>query len=101
MRVGLRCHANQGCLSKVPTLDPETTVLRWTDAGRRAMRYRNWYVAGGRFLAQFTDSDPDVWTQPGDAAQVESFLKLLDVACDRWRLAEDLPPQLRALITTH
>ena len=101
MRVGLRCLANQGWLSEAPALDPRVAVLRWTDAGRRAMRYRHHYVAAGRFLALFTQSDPDVWTRSGDAAQVRTFLELLDVASERWGLDDDLPPRERALIATH
>ena len=101
MRVGLRCLASQGWLSEGPALDPENTVLRWTEAGRSAMRYRDRYISAGRFLSQFTRSDPDFWTRRGDDAQVESFLELLEVACDRWRLDENLPTPLRASIATH
>lgn len=101
MRVGLRCLASQGWLSEAPSLDPGTTPLRWTDAGRAAMRYRRHYVTAGRFLSLFTQADPDMWTRPGDVTQVGAFLSLVEAACDRWWLDDDLPERQRALIATH
>ena len=101
MRVGLRCLASQGWLATAPTLDPETTTVRWTDAGHSAARYWDRYVAAGRFLAEFPSNDPDAWSRPWDAAQTASFLDLVALACDGWRLGTDLPGKLRALIMTH
>lgn len=101
MRVGLRCLASQGWLADTPALDPRETVLRWTATGRHAMRHLDSYVAAGELLARFPDSDRDAWARPWSAAQTEAFLALLPAALDRWRLSQDLPPDLAALVTTH
>jgi len=101
LRVGLRCLASQGWLAAAPTLEPETTILRWTNAGRSAARYWGRYVAAGRVLARFAGSAADAWSRDWDAAQTEAFLDLLPLACERWRLDPRLPAQLRALITAH
>ena len=101
LRVGLRCLASQGWLEAAPTLDPETTVIRWTDAGRAVASHRDRYLAAGRFLTGFAGKDADAWSRPWDGSQVEAFLDLVDLACDRWRVDENLPARLRSLITTH
>jgi SAM-dependent methyltransferase len=101
MRVGLRSLASQGWLAELPTLDPETTVLRWTDTGRMASRHFSQYLAAGRFLCEFEDAGPDAWSRPWDARKVESFLALVALACDRWRVDPRMPAGLRALIETH
>jgi SAM-dependent methyltransferase len=101
LRVGLRSLASEGWLATPPTLDPDTTVLRWTDAGRLAARHRDRYVALGRFLASFSSTAPDAWTRAWDATRTESFLRLLPEACARWRLRPGLPPELHELLTSH
>ncbi|HVS29016.1 MAG TPA: class I SAM-dependent methyltransferase [Solirubrobacteraceae bacterium] len=101
MRVGLRCLASQGWMADLPTLDPETTVLRWTDSGRDAAPYLDNYAAAGECLGRFSGSAADAWSQPWDARQRESFLGLLEPACDRWRIDAELPSETRTLITTH
>jgi SAM-dependent methyltransferase len=101
LRAGVRCLASQGWLAAEPTLEPETTVLRWTDAGRIAARHLDRYLALGRFLAGFASTDPDAWSRPWDAARTASFLELVEPACDRWRLAAEVPAQERGLMTAH
>jgi SAM-dependent methyltransferase len=66
-----------GWLTDPASLDPETTVLRWTAAGRRAMSSRTRYVALGDFLAAFASTAEDAWTRPWDPVQVERFRALL------------------------
>jgi SAM-dependent methyltransferase len=101
LRVGLRCLASQGWLADDPTLEPDTTVLRWTDAGRAASPYWDSYVRVGRFLSGFSNTAPDAWSRPWGAGRTEQFLSLLELACDRWRLDPGMPEQPRALMTTH
>lgn len=101
LRVGLRSLASQGWLDDEPTLDPETTILRWTDTGRSAAPYWGHYIAAGRLLAGFSGNDPDTWSRPWGAARTKSFLDLLPLACERWRLESGLLLKLRELITTH
>ena len=40
LRVAIRTLASTGFLDGPPALDPDRTVVAWTDAGRRAMRSR-------------------------------------------------------------
>ena len=101
MRVGLRCMASQGWLESGPARDPDTSVVRWTEAGRAVARYFHHYVAAGRLLAQFGSNAPDAWCQPWNGMQVRSFLDLVDHACDRWAIDSDLPPAQRRLTTAH
>lgn len=101
LRAAVRCLAAQGWVAAEPTLEPESTVLNWTDLGRLAARHRDLYVRLGRFLSDFRSTAQDAWTRPWDPARRESFLELLPLACDRWRLSEALPPELRPLMTTH
>jgi SAM-dependent methyltransferase len=101
LRVGLRCLVSQGWLADEPGLEPESTVLRWTDAGRSARRWWDRYSEVGEFLAGFSSGAADVWSRPWTAQQTERFLSLLPLACDRWRLDRDTDGRLRALTTTH
>lgn len=99
LRAGLRCLAGAGWLASDPTLEPETTLPRWTDTGRVVARHRDRYVALGRFLASFSSGAPDAWSRPWDAARTASFVDLVEAARARWRL--QLPAQLRAVVTAH
>jgi SAM-dependent methyltransferase len=101
LRAGVRCLASQGWLADEPTLEPETTVLRWTDPGRMAARHLDRYVALGRSLAGFSSTAPDAWSRPWTPARTASFLELLEPGCERWRLDADIPAHERALITAH
>jgi len=101
LRVGLRCLASQGWLDTEPTLNPETTVMRWSPSGRSIAPHLNLYERAGAFLAGFTSSAPDAWARPWSRRQIGTFVELLALARDRWRLDPELPPLLRALTTTH
>lgn len=102
MRVGLRCLASQGWLDRAPELEPDATVLRWTEDGRRAARFWDRYVVAGGFLATLRGGDADSWPRQWDAAiRHRGYRDLIAHACDRWRLDAGLPDALRALIRTH
>lgn len=101
LRVAIRCLASQGWLADGPALDPETTILRWADAGRSVMLHRDRYVRAGRFLAELSSSQPDAWLDPWDPARTEAFLELLEPARDRWDIDPALPAGLRELTITH
>ena len=101
LRVGLRCLASQGWLEASPTGDPESTVIRWTETGRSASRYFDRYVATGRFLAGFDRRGDDAWSRPWDRGQVDSFVELSELACERWTLGPELASDARELIATH
>lgn len=101
LRVGLRCLASQGWLADEPALDTEATVVRWTNAGRSAARCFDRYVKVGQFLAGFSSGAADAWSRPWSTLQVDRFLALVPLACDRWRLDAAVPDDLCAFITTH
>jgi ubiquinone/menaquinone biosynthesis C-methylase UbiE len=101
MRVSLRCLASQGWLEGDLTLDPETTVMRWTEAGRLTAPYFDRYADVGRFLATFSSLVPAAWSLHWDDIQSAAFLELLDLACARWELGPELPTAERVLTTTH
>ena len=101
LRVGLRCLASQGWLEASPTLDPESTMIRWTANGRLVAPYLEHYVAAGGFLAGFDRGEDDAWLHAWDSRQRESFLELTELAGDRWRLGPELPSPARALSVTH
>ena len=100
LRAAMRCLASVGWLSTDSTLDPETTVVRWADAGRLVMRTRDRYVALGRFLAGFSSTAPDAWTEPWTGSRADAFRGLVDTATERWRLDPDLPESLAAQVAT-
>ncbi|WP_412543654.1 class I SAM-dependent methyltransferase [Longispora sp. K20-0274] len=81
LRAAWRCLESAGWLDHGPSLD-------WTDAGRAAMRHRERYVAGGRFLARFASNAPDSWAQPWDPATEVAFAAEVD-AHERWRATAD------------
>lgn len=101
LRAGLRSFAGQGWLADELTLDPETTMVRWTEDGRAAARYHDRYIALGRFLAGFSSSAPDAWSREWDTARIDAFLDLSEVCSDRWRLGDELSAPLKASLTTH
>jgi SAM-dependent methyltransferase len=101
LRVGLRCLASQGWLEDSPTGDPATTMIRWSATGRAVAPYLDRYVAAGRFLAGFDRREDDAWSHPWDPRQVESFVDLSRLACERWRLGPELADETRALVSTH
>ncbi|MGB7588494.1 MAG: class I SAM-dependent methyltransferase [Solirubrobacterales bacterium] len=100
LRIGLQCLTSTGWLADVPTLDPRTTILRWTDAGRLAADHREHYVGLGSFLSGFASTADDAWSKPWSPEQTERFLGLLEPACERWGL-EDLPGELADLVRAH
>jgi SAM-dependent methyltransferase len=77
-RVAVHSLAAAGWISESATLDPATTILGWTDAGRSAMEQRDRYVALGEFLAGFARTADDAWTRPWDGPQVECFAALVE-----------------------
>ncbi|WP_260728780.1 class I SAM-dependent methyltransferase [Dactylosporangium roseum] len=86
-RAGWRCLASAGWLdSAEPPVDGKDP--QWTDAGTAAMRHRDRYVAGGRFLARFGGNDPVFWTTPWDAGTESAFADMLDEH-ERWRVGAD------------
>jgi hypothetical protein len=82
LRVAVHSLTGAGWLTDPPTLDPRTTVLRWTDAGRRAMDRREHYVALADFLADFLAEEGDTWTRPWSDGQVDRFLELASAATE-------------------
>jgi SAM-dependent methyltransferase len=76
-RVALHGLAAAGWLDGPPELEAEKAFLRWTAAGREAMRHRHRYVAVGDFLAGFDSNAEDAWTLPWSADQVEWFATLV------------------------
>ena len=101
LRVALQCLASTGWLAEPPAMDAASAYLRWTAAGRGAMRHRDRYTALGRFLAGFGSGDEDAWTRPWEPAQTERFLALVGLACERWALGETEPEGIAALIRPH
>jgi SAM-dependent methyltransferase len=80
LRVAVHGLAATGWASELPTLDPETTFLRWSEAGRRAMERRSRYVEIGDFLAGFEDGGKEDWTQPWPPGTEERFAELVAAA---------------------
>jgi SAM-dependent methyltransferase len=76
LRVAVHGLMATGWASDLPTLDPATTFIRWTEAGRVAMEQRPRYLAIGDFLAGFEDGGNEDWTQPWDPAATERFAEL-------------------------
>jgi SAM-dependent methyltransferase len=77
LRVAVHGLAATGWVAEPPPLAAEATVLRWTEAGRRAMEQRDRYVALGEFLAGFDSTEDDAWTRPWQPRQVERLLALV------------------------
>lgn len=101
LRVGLRCLASQGWLEDSLTLDPASTIIRWTASGRLVAPYLERYVAAGQLLASFDRCEDDAWSYDWKPEQIATFGELSELARERWSLGPELPSQLRALIATH
>lgn len=86
LRVALHCLACTGWISEGPTLDPMTTVPRWTPSGIAAMGSRRHYVELGELLAGFASTDEDAWTRPWADTVTDRFLGLLEPARERWQI---------------
>jgi len=101
LRVAVHSLTGVGWLADPPTVDPETTIVRWTDAGRLAATAFDRYVALGDFLASFAGTAEDTWSRPWTESQVERFGDHVVAASDRWRLAPVLPPEAAKSIQAH
>jgi SAM-dependent methyltransferase len=99
LRVAVRTLASTGFVSDPPTLDPGTTVIRWTESGRAAMRVRQRYVELGRFLVAFGSTEDDAWTRDWDEAVADDFARL--VASRHAGRAPDLPDEVADLVAAH
>lgn len=89
LRVAVHGLVATGWASELPTLDPETSFLRWSEAGRRAMERGRRYVEIGDFLAGFEDGGREDWTQPWQPAAEERFAELAAaVAAERGAAGE-------------
>jgi SAM-dependent methyltransferase len=76
LRVAVHGLVATGWSSDLPTLDPGTTFLRWSQAGRRAMERRRRYLEIGDFLAGFEDGGREDWTQRWKPETVARFGEL-------------------------
>lgn len=101
LRIALHCLSSTGWLTEGATLDPDTTVLRWTPEGRDAAASRRHYVALGELLEGFASAADDAWTQPWSEAQTEGFATLVDPARDRWELDPTIGEELAAVVRGH
>ncbi|MBO3741356.1 class I SAM-dependent methyltransferase [Actinoplanes flavus] len=75
------------CLAAAGWIDTDSPA-GWTDLGRKALRHRSRYVAGGRFLARFDDSAPGSWAEPWDGPTLEAFARAID-DLETWHLTAD------------
>lgn len=75
LRIGLRTLASQGWIVEPATLDPATTVLRWTEAGRAAAHAT--YIRRGQFMATFSDPSDSLWSRDWTEAQLTEFADLV------------------------
>lgn len=76
LRVAVHGLVATGWASELPTLDPGTTFLRWSEAGRRAMERRRRYVEIGDFLAGFENGGREDWAQAWKPGAEERFAEL-------------------------
>ncbi|MEA2155237.1 MAG: hypothetical protein QOE11_1377 [Solirubrobacteraceae bacterium] len=95
LRVGLRSLAQAGWIVPAPGMTPAAVTLHWTPAGRAAMAHRDSHLALGAFLATFSGSGPEGWSQPWDDARLTRLAGLVETAAGRWAIdgldhAEDL-----------
>ncbi|MDQ3648160.1 MAG: class I SAM-dependent methyltransferase [Actinomycetota bacterium] len=101
LRVGLRCLASQGWLERAPGLEPATTSLRFTKAGRAALEHREHYIAAGELLASFARPDEATWSHPWPGERAVALHDLVARASARWTLDGRLPAGEREIILAH
>jgi SAM-dependent methyltransferase len=101
LRIALHCLASTGWLAEGATLDPATTVLRWTAEGRDAAASRRHYVAVGELLEGFASAADDAWTRSWNGEQSERFAALVDAARDRWSLDPAVEGTLADVVRGH
>lgn len=101
LRIALHCLACTGWLERGATLDPETTVPRWTPAGHFVAPSHRHYVELGDLLAGFASADEDAWTHPWSEESTERFLALVEPACRRWDLETDVPAGTAKVVRAH
>lgn len=98
LRVAVHGLVATGWASELPTLDPATTVLRWSEQGHRAMAKRRRYVELGDFLTGFEDGGREDWTRAWQPATIERFAELVAAAAaERSATGEEEP----GLIQSH
>ncbi|HMI80843.1 MAG TPA: class I SAM-dependent methyltransferase, partial [Solirubrobacterales bacterium] len=90
LRVAVHGLVATGWATELPTLDPATTCLRWSEAGRRAMERRSRYMELGHFLAGFEAGGAEDWTRPWGADAVERFAGLAGALATERAGAEEL-----------
>ena len=100
LRVLLRTFASQGWIADPPGGNPATTVVRWTAEGRAVAAHHADYVALGRYLTTFTDTDAAAWSKPWSGVSVEAFEQSAARCERRWDL-DDLAPALRGTVSAH
>ena len=76
LRVAVHGLVATGWATLLPSLDPATTVLRWSEEGRRAMERRSRYVELGDFIGGFEAGGEEDWTRAWKPAAVERFAEL-------------------------
>jgi hypothetical protein len=101
MRAGIRSLAGAGWIEAGPTLDPATTELAWTAAGRAAAAVHGHYLELAGFLADFSDPDPASWAGAWAPARAELFLELAERAVSGWALPEELDGDQREIVGAH
>ena len=101
LRIALHCLASTGWLVEGATLDPSTSVPRWTADGRVAAASRRNYVALGELLQGFGGSGDEAWTKPWSESQVERFAALVEPAQERWGIDRVAAEQLAAVVRGH
>ena len=95
LRVGVQCLASTGWLAIPPTLDPETTTLSWTEAGRRRARHHDSYVAVGGFLAASTPAPKTPGRGRGTPSATTPSASSWAGRGERWGLERACPPSWR------
>lgn len=101
LRIALHCLASTGWLAEGATLDPGTSVLRWTASGRLAAASRAHYVALGELLQGFASASDDAWTRAWSDAQTERFAALIEPAQRRWEIDSEVDGELAAVLRGH
>lgn len=101
LRIALHCLASCGWLAAGATLDPQTSALRWTAAGRVAAASREHYVALGELLQGFGGASDEAWTRDWSESQATRFAAMVDPARERWRLEPGAGDDLAAVLRGH